>query len=117
MDGRVETVFDNAVGDLYDGCFILLEGGEGMERGDTNFEIIGAFGVSSWSATFLLVWGVVGLPEEGTLPALLTEEISASRVESRVSISSSDSDSDPVSVISSDPRVSLLKAAQIRSRD
>jgi hypothetical protein len=90
-----------------------------MERGDPNFEIIGAFGVSSWSATFFLVWGVVGLPED-VLPASLMEEISwvlASRVESRVSTSSSDSDSDPVSVISSDPRVSLLKAAQIRSSD
>lgn len=88
-----------------------------MERGDTNFGIIETFGVSSWSAMFLLICGVVGLPEEGALPVLLMEEISCSIVESRVSISSSDSDSDPVSVISSDPRVSLLKAAQIRSSD
>jgi len=91
-----------------------------MEQGGTKFEIIEAFCVSSWSATSLLVWGVVGLAEEGALPASLMEEVSwvlASRVEGRVSTSSSDSDSDPVSVISSDPRVSLLKAAQVRSTD
>ena len=55
MDGLVETAFDNAAGDLYDGCLILLEEVDGMERGDTNFEIIGFFGVTSWSATYLLV--------------------------------------------------------------
>jgi hypothetical protein len=73
--------------------------------------------VSFWSATFLLVWGVVGLPEEDALPASLIEEIFASRVEARVSTPSSGSDSDPVSVISSHTRVSLLKAAHIPLSD
>jgi hypothetical protein len=40
VGGLVETAFDNAAGGLYDGCFILREEGEGMERGHTNFEII-----------------------------------------------------------------------------
>ena len=52
MNGLVETVFDNAAGDLYDGCPILLEEVDGMERGDTNFEIIGSSGVSSCTYWF-----------------------------------------------------------------